>query len=165
MKNQRQLSNPITLRVPADILAEIEEIADVCERTRSWVFVRALKSYLATEGREVLRSQRLAGKWQTAKHTILMMSSAKWRRPSKGLLLERVRLSAGARAYIKSEAQYLKDRSPTAALRFIDDLNRLRINLLHSPRWVFGAMNCQFPAFYDLRWEIISSITKLPVTS
>lgn len=54
MKNQRQLSNPITLRVPADILAEIEEIADVCERTRSWVFVRALKSYLATEGREVL---------------------------------------------------------------------------------------------------------------
>jgi len=54
MKNQRQLSNPITLRVPADILAEIEEIADVCKRTRSWVFVRALKSYLATEGREVL---------------------------------------------------------------------------------------------------------------
>jgi predicted transcriptional regulator len=54
MKNQRQLSNPITLRVPADILAEIEEIADICERTRSWVFVRALKSYLATEGREVL---------------------------------------------------------------------------------------------------------------
>ncbi|KEA06595.1 CopG family transcriptional regulator [Rhizobium rhizogenes] len=44
----------MTLRVPVDILAEIEEIADVCERTRSWVFVRALKSYLAAEGREVL---------------------------------------------------------------------------------------------------------------
>ena len=42
------------MRVPADILAEIEEIAEVCERTRSWVFVRALKSYLASEGREVL---------------------------------------------------------------------------------------------------------------
>ena len=54
MKNQKGLSDPITLRVPADILAEIEEIAEVCERTRSWVFVRALKSYLASEGREVL---------------------------------------------------------------------------------------------------------------
>ncbi|ACM26814.1 ribbon-helix-helix protein, CopG family [Agrobacterium rhizogenes] len=54
MKNQSGLSDPITLRVPVDILAEIEEIADVCERTRSWVFVRALKSYLAAEGREVL---------------------------------------------------------------------------------------------------------------
>lgn len=54
MKNQKWLSDPITLRVPIDILAEIEEIAEVCERTRSWVFVRALKSYLASEGREVL---------------------------------------------------------------------------------------------------------------
>lgn len=54
IKNQSGLSDPITLRVPVDILAEIEEIADVCERTRSWVFVRALKSYLAAEGREVL---------------------------------------------------------------------------------------------------------------
>ncbi|OCJ12808.1 CopG family transcriptional regulator [Rhizobium sp. AC27/96] len=54
MKNQQGLSDPITLRVPTDILAEIEEIAQVCERTRSWVFVRALKSYLAAEGREVL---------------------------------------------------------------------------------------------------------------
>ncbi|CAN7305297.1 ribbon-helix-helix protein, CopG family [Rhizobium rhizogenes] len=54
MKNQSGLSDPITLRVPVDILAEIQEIAEVCERTRSWVFVRALKSYLAAEGREVL---------------------------------------------------------------------------------------------------------------
>jgi predicted transcriptional regulator len=54
MKNQSGLSDPITLRVPVDILTEIQEIAEVCERTRSWVFVRALKSYLAAEGREVL---------------------------------------------------------------------------------------------------------------
>jgi predicted transcriptional regulator len=53
MENQRQLSDPITLRVPADVLAELEEIAAVCERTRSWVFVRALKAYLSTEGREI----------------------------------------------------------------------------------------------------------------
>lgn len=54
MRNQRDLSDPITLRVPADILAELEQIAGVCERTRSWVFVRALKAYLAAEGREIL---------------------------------------------------------------------------------------------------------------
>lgn len=55
MENQRELSDPITLRVPMDILTEIEEIASLCERTRSWVFVRALKSYLAAEGREILQ--------------------------------------------------------------------------------------------------------------
>lgn len=37
-----------------DILAQIEEIAANWKRTRSWVMVRALKSYLAAEGREIL---------------------------------------------------------------------------------------------------------------
>ncbi|WP_442200473.1 CopG family ribbon-helix-helix protein [Rhizobium sp. RAF56] len=41
------------MRVPRDVLSEIEEIAAICERTRSWVIVRALKSYLAAEGREI----------------------------------------------------------------------------------------------------------------
>ncbi|KIQ01932.1 CopG family transcriptional regulator [Agrobacterium tumefaciens] len=54
MEDQRNLSNPITMRLPKDVLAEIEEIAAACDRTRSWVFVRALKSYLATEGRDIL---------------------------------------------------------------------------------------------------------------
>ena len=53
MENQRVLSDPITLRVPTDVLAELEEIAASYERTRSWVSVRALKAYLATEGREI----------------------------------------------------------------------------------------------------------------
>ncbi|WP_420376975.1 CopG family ribbon-helix-helix protein [Rhizobium skierniewicense] len=42
------------MRLPKDVLAEIEEIASACDRTRSWVFVRALKSYLAAEGRDIL---------------------------------------------------------------------------------------------------------------
>lgn len=54
MSKQHALSDPIALRLPSDVLAEIEQIADVCERSRSWVMVRALKSYLAGEGREIL---------------------------------------------------------------------------------------------------------------
>lgn len=52
MKNQ-SLSDPITMRVPLDVLAEIEEISAISERSRSWVIVRALKAYLASEGREI----------------------------------------------------------------------------------------------------------------
>jgi predicted transcriptional regulator len=54
MSNQSELSNPLTMRLPLDVLAEIEEIAAVCGRSRSWVFVRALKFYVAAEGREIL---------------------------------------------------------------------------------------------------------------
>jgi predicted transcriptional regulator len=54
----RELSDPITMRLPADVLSEIEEIAGICDRSRSWVFVRALKSYLAAEGREIIELDR-----------------------------------------------------------------------------------------------------------
>ncbi|CAN7643466.1 ribbon-helix-helix protein, CopG family [Rhizobium sp. LjRoot30] len=52
------LSDPITLRLPVDILADIETIAEASERTRSWVIVRALKYYLMAEGAEVLSIRR-----------------------------------------------------------------------------------------------------------
>lgn len=52
--SERELSNPITMRLPLDVLSEIEQIAEICDRSRSWVFVRALKSYLAAEGREII---------------------------------------------------------------------------------------------------------------
>ena len=45
-----ELSDPITLRLPVDMLADIEKIAAGSERTRTWVMVRALKFYLAGEG-------------------------------------------------------------------------------------------------------------------
>ncbi|THV25902.1 CopG family ribbon-helix-helix protein [Peteryoungia ipomoeae] len=52
--SKQKLSDPITLRLPLDILAEIEAVAGACDRSRSWIIVRALKSYMAQEGREVL---------------------------------------------------------------------------------------------------------------
>ncbi|MFN3319588.1 MAG: CopG family ribbon-helix-helix protein [Allorhizobium sp.] len=48
------LSDPITLRIPADVLANIETIAQATERSRSWVIVRALRTYLQQEGAEIL---------------------------------------------------------------------------------------------------------------
>ena len=48
------LSDPITIRLPEDVLAAIEKIAETCDRTRSWVMVRALKTYLASEGADIL---------------------------------------------------------------------------------------------------------------
>jgi len=54
MENQRNLSDPLTLRLPGDVLADIEAVARICGRTRSWVMVRAMKAYLASEGRDIL---------------------------------------------------------------------------------------------------------------
>lgn len=52
--SKAELSDPVTLRIPSDVLADIERIAAGIERTRSWVMVRALKLYLAGEGEELL---------------------------------------------------------------------------------------------------------------
>lgn len=49
-----ELSDPVALRLPVDVLSDIESIAAACERTRSWVMVRALRQYLAGEGRDIL---------------------------------------------------------------------------------------------------------------
>lgn len=49
-----ELSDPITLRLPVDILREIEQVAEALDRTRSRVMVRALKRYIASEGHDVL---------------------------------------------------------------------------------------------------------------
>jgi predicted transcriptional regulator len=49
-----ELSDPITLRIPKDILADFERIAGACERTRSWVMVRAFRRYLQGEGGDIL---------------------------------------------------------------------------------------------------------------
>jgi predicted transcriptional regulator len=54
MADKPLLSDPITLRVPQDILDDIEKIAQTADRSRSWVIVRALKYYLMAEGSELL---------------------------------------------------------------------------------------------------------------
>lgn len=48
------LSEPLTLRLPVDLLADVERIAETCDRPRSWVIVRALREYLAREGADIL---------------------------------------------------------------------------------------------------------------
>jgi len=50
-----ELSDPIALRVPVDLLSDIEKIAGAADRTRSWVMVRAMKLYLAGEGAQILK--------------------------------------------------------------------------------------------------------------
>lgn len=52
--SSHELSDPITMRLPVGVLAEIEQIAGICDRSSSWVVMRALKSYLALEGREII---------------------------------------------------------------------------------------------------------------
>ena len=58
MVNQRNFSDPITLRLPSDVLVAIETVARVSGRSRSWVMVRALKAYLAAEGQDILDIDR-----------------------------------------------------------------------------------------------------------
>jgi predicted transcriptional regulator len=62
-----ELSDPISMRLPVDVLEAIERVAKATDRNRSWVMVRALRRYLATEGADILaviegRAQRAAGK-------------------------------------------------------------------------------------------------------
>ncbi|HWU62045.1 MAG TPA: ribbon-helix-helix domain-containing protein [Ensifer sp.] len=61
---KQDLSDPITLRVPVDVLKDIEIIAEATERSRSWVIVRALRTYLMNEGGDVLEA--LKGREQVA---------------------------------------------------------------------------------------------------
>ena len=50
-------SMPVSLRVPADLIETLDKIATALERPRSWVMLRALRQYIADEGREVLDVQ------------------------------------------------------------------------------------------------------------
>jgi predicted transcriptional regulator len=66
MSKTNELSDPISLRLPVDVLAAIEQVAMATDRSRSWVIVRALKRYLMTEGAQILdvvegRAQIAAG--------------------------------------------------------------------------------------------------------
>ena len=66
MGKTNELSDPISLRLPVDILAAVEQVANATDRTRSWVIVRALRRYLMTEGAQILdvvegRAQIAAG--------------------------------------------------------------------------------------------------------
>jgi predicted transcriptional regulator len=62
-------SESVTLRVPSDVLANIETIAEATDRSRSYIIVRALKTYLLNEGADILsalrgRDQIAAGEYE-----------------------------------------------------------------------------------------------------
>jgi predicted transcriptional regulator len=59
------LSDPIALRLPVDVLADIETIAATADRSRSWVMVRAMRYYLLNEGADILE---IAQGLQDVKH-------------------------------------------------------------------------------------------------
>jgi predicted transcriptional regulator len=66
MSKDVELSDPISLRLPVEILAAVEQVAKATDRSRSWVIVRALRRYLTTEGAQILdavegRAQIAAG--------------------------------------------------------------------------------------------------------
>lgn len=51
-----ELSDPITLRLPKDILDKLEKISKSSDRSRSWYIVRALRFYFAGEGGDILNA-------------------------------------------------------------------------------------------------------------
>lgn len=53
MSNAKQ-SESVTLRVPSEVVAEIEAIARATDRSRSYIMVRALRTYLMNEGADIL---------------------------------------------------------------------------------------------------------------
>ncbi|WP_297113122.1 ribbon-helix-helix domain-containing protein [uncultured Devosia sp.] len=60
------MSDPITMRLPVEMLADIEKIAEGSERTRTWVIVRALKYYLAHEAEGGICLSVLRGREEAA---------------------------------------------------------------------------------------------------
>ena len=64
--------------------------------------------------------------------------------------MKKVRLSGDARAYIKFEARYLKDRNPIAANRFVAGLKKLQINLSQFPQMGFESEELPIPGVFRL---------------
>jgi predicted transcriptional regulator len=52
MPDDASSSSHVSLRVPDDVLGAFDKLAALLERPRSWVMLRALRHYLAAEGRE-----------------------------------------------------------------------------------------------------------------
>jgi predicted transcriptional regulator len=68
----------VTLRMPSDVLAEIEAIAEATERSRSQIIVRAVRAYLLQEGGDILdaikgRAQISAGEHEDLDDVIAQM--------------------------------------------------------------------------------------------
>lgn len=53
MPDDQPLTSHVSLRVPSKLIEAYDRLAAALERPRSWVMVRALRQYLAEEGREI----------------------------------------------------------------------------------------------------------------
>ena len=51
-------SESVTLRIPVDVLSDVERIAEGTERSRSYIIVRALRTYLLNEGSDILAAMK-----------------------------------------------------------------------------------------------------------
>lgn len=67
--SKANMSESVTFRVPSDVLSDIETIAEATERSRSYIIVRALRTYLLNEGSDLLsaikgREQIASGEYE-----------------------------------------------------------------------------------------------------
>lgn len=51
-------TDSVTVRMPSEVLSAIDSIADGTDRSRSYIIVRALKTYLMNEGADILASMK-----------------------------------------------------------------------------------------------------------
>ncbi|MFN7125168.1 MAG: CopG family ribbon-helix-helix protein [Allorhizobium sp.] len=58
----------VTLRIPSDILSDIDRIAEATERSRSYIILRALKGYLLHEGADLLAAIEGRAKLDAGEH-------------------------------------------------------------------------------------------------
>lgn len=68
-------TDSVTVRMPSDVLSAIDSIADGTDRSRSYIIVRALKTYLMNEGADILasmkgRDQIQSGEYEDIDHVL-----------------------------------------------------------------------------------------------
>ena len=52
---------PISVRLPAELIERLDKVAAALDRSRSWVILDAVRTYLADEGQEALDIQASLG--------------------------------------------------------------------------------------------------------
>ena len=48
---------PVSVRAPAELIEQLDKVAAAMDRSRSWVMLDAVRTYLANEGQEALDVQ------------------------------------------------------------------------------------------------------------
>jgi predicted transcriptional regulator len=69
---------PVSIRVPADVVERLDKVAAILERPRSWVILRAIRQYLADEGKEVLDVQEGIESWNGVRVSPLRTFWPRW---------------------------------------------------------------------------------------